>query len=112
MERGSAVAAKWSPLLEDNWDLRWPKSVKMYSKMAREDAQVKSVLKAVSLPILRTPCRISPNGADEAFLDRLPTASLPELSVRLADEDPDVLRTIVDRLSSRQPWWHCGHSSW
>lgn len=42
-----------------------------------------------------------PNGADEAFLDRLPTASLPELSVRLADEDPDVLRTIVDRLSSR-----------
>ena len=68
MERGSAVAAKWSPLLEDNWDLRWPKSVRVYSKMAREDAQVKSVLKAVSLPVLRTPCRISPNGADEAIV--------------------------------------------
>ncbi|MGX1598596.1 phage portal protein family protein [Dietzia maris] len=68
MERGSAVGPKWSPLVEDNWDLRWPKSVRVYSKMAREDAQVKSVLKAVSLPILRTPCRISPNGADEAIV--------------------------------------------
>ena len=64
MESGNAISPKWSPLVEDNWDLRWPRSVETYAKMAREDSQVKSVLKAVTLPILRTPCRVNPNGAD------------------------------------------------
>lgn len=49
---------------EDNWDLRWPESIRVYSKMAREDSQVKSVLKAVIQPISRTPWRLSANGAD------------------------------------------------
>lgn len=49
---------------EDNWELRWPLSLTAYSKMAREDSQVKSVIKAVTQPIARTPWRIEPNGAD------------------------------------------------
>lgn len=39
---------------EKNPDVRWPKSNDVYDKMRREDPQVKSVLRAVTLPILRT----------------------------------------------------------
>lgn len=49
---------------EDNWELRWPHYISVYSKMAREDAQVKSVLQALIKPITRTPWYIDPNGAD------------------------------------------------
>ncbi|MDO5534154.1 MAG: hypothetical protein Q4F65_05845 [Propionibacteriaceae bacterium] len=67
-ERGGARPVPRSAMSEDNWDLRWPQSVRVFSKMAREDAQVKSVLKAVSLPILRTTWRVRANGADEALV--------------------------------------------
>lgn len=50
---------------EDNWDLKWPNSVRQFSKMLREDAQVRSVHKAVTLPILRTTWRVDPSGADD-----------------------------------------------
>ncbi|MGO4488162.1 phage portal protein family protein [Microbacterium sp. 2RAF4] len=39
---------------ETNPDVKWPKSNNVYDKMRREDPQVKSVLRAVTLPILRT----------------------------------------------------------
>lgn len=42
-----------------------------------------------------------PNGAEDAFLDRPLTASLAELSARLADDDPDALRGIAGRLCGR-----------
>ena len=67
-EIGHVMPARWSPLADDNWELRWPRSVGTFARMAREDAQTKSVLKAVTLPILRTPCRINPNGADDAVV--------------------------------------------
>ena len=35
-------------------ELRWPLSVEVYSRMCDQDAQVTSVLRAVSLPVLRT----------------------------------------------------------
>lgn len=44
-------------------ELQWPQSVFVYDQMRRQDAQIKSVLQAVTLPILRTPWRIDPNGA-------------------------------------------------
>ena len=44
-------------------ELRWPLSVRVYEQMRRQDAQVTSVLRAVTLPIRRTPWRIDPNGA-------------------------------------------------
>lgn len=48
-------------------ELMWPNSVWTYTKMAREDARIASVLRAVGLPIRRTAWRIRPNGAsDEA----------------------------------------------
>lgn len=50
---------------EQTPDLRWPTSVWTYAKMAREDARVASVLRAIGLPIRRTAWRICPNGARE-----------------------------------------------
>ncbi|WEK60512.1 MAG: hypothetical protein P0Y60_14520 [Candidatus Microbacterium colombiense] len=39
---------------EENPDLQWPKSINVFDRMRREDPQVKSVLRAVTLPIMRT----------------------------------------------------------
>jgi hypothetical protein len=44
-------------------ELQWPMSVYVYDQMRRQDAQVTSVLRAVTLPVRRTPWRIDPNGA-------------------------------------------------
>lgn len=39
---------------EENPDLQWPRSINIFDRMRREDPQVKSVLRAVTLPIMRT----------------------------------------------------------
>lgn len=65
-ERGYALPRRRSVIREDNPDLMHPRSVQVFAKMAREDAQAKSVIKAVTLPIERTTWRIDPNGADPA----------------------------------------------
>jgi len=41
-------------------ELRWPYSVQVYDAMRRQDAQVTSVLRAVTLPVRRTTWRINP----------------------------------------------------
>ena len=47
---------------ESNPDLQWPASIDVFDRMRREDSQVKSVLKAVTLPILRTGWSLDPTG--------------------------------------------------
>lgn len=44
-------------------ELRWPMSVEVYDRMRSQDAQVASVLRAVTQPVLRTTWRLDPNGA-------------------------------------------------
>jgi hypothetical protein len=44
-------------------ELIWPQSVFVFDQMRRTDAQVASVLRAVTLPVRRTPWRIDPAGA-------------------------------------------------
>lgn len=44
-------------------ELQWPNNLQVYDDMRRQDAQIISVLRAVTLPIRRTPWRIDPNGA-------------------------------------------------
>lgn len=44
-------------------ELQWPQSVYVYDQMRRQDAQVASVLRAVTLPVRRTPWRVDPAGA-------------------------------------------------
>ncbi len=46
---------------ESTPEIRWPESVKVFSRMRREESQVASVLRAVKMPVRRTPRRI--NGA-------------------------------------------------
>lgn len=64
-ELGHASDDIWGAGSEANWELRWPHSIRPYSRMAREDTQVKSILRAVSLPIRRTTWRVDPNGASD-----------------------------------------------
>ncbi|MDQ4502174.1 DUF935 family protein [Sinomonas sp. ASV322] len=65
-EKGYAAEGRsgWADLDEEATpELRWPRNVEVYDRMRRQDAQVISVLRAVTLPIRRTAWRIDPNGA-------------------------------------------------
>ena len=55
-------SAGWwlAPTEEATPELRWPTSVTIYDRMRRQDAQVTSVLRAVTLPVRRTQWRIDP----------------------------------------------------
>ncbi|OMH30644.1 DUF935 family protein [Tersicoccus sp. Bi-70] len=60
----SGASAWWAaPDEEETPELRWPHNVEVYDRMRRQDAQVMSVMRAVTLPIRRTAWRIDPNGA-------------------------------------------------
>lgn len=48
---------------ETNPELMWPNSVEVFDRMRREDSQVGSVLRAVTLPIRKAKWQIDPNGA-------------------------------------------------
>ena len=52
---------------EQNTDMQWPKNLGVYEQM-RSDAQVYSVIKAVTLPILSTGWSLDPNGVREEVL--------------------------------------------
>jgi hypothetical protein len=56
----------WAALeFEETPELVWPRSIEVFDRMRRQDAQVGSVLRAVTLPIRRTQWRIDPNGAED-----------------------------------------------
>lgn len=48
---------------ESNPDMEWPHSIDIYDRMRSEDSQVGSVLRAVTLPIIRADWMIDPAGA-------------------------------------------------
>lgn len=52
-----------APDEEQTPELRWPKNIEVYDRMRRTDAQVISVLRAVTLPVRRTGWWVDPNGA-------------------------------------------------
>lgn len=47
-------------------ELRWPLCIDVYDRMRRQDAQVASVLRAVTSPIIRTQWRLDGTGCDPA----------------------------------------------
>lgn len=78
-------------------ELRWPLSIAVYDRMRRQDAQVRSVLRAVTLPVLRTPWRVAPAGArDEVVVRVAEDLGLPILG---AGEDEAPPPRGVDRFS-------------
>jgi hypothetical protein len=54
---------------ETNVDLVWPLSVEVFDKMRREDAQVASVMRAVTLPIRGAEWMIDPAGARDEVVE-------------------------------------------
>ena len=97
-EQGYASENKsfWGVLSEDETpELQWPKNIEVYDRMRRQDAQVISVLRAVTLPVRRTNWRIDPNGADPEVARQV----ADDLGLPLAGEaDRPVIRTR-DRFS-------------
>jgi hypothetical protein len=77
-------------------ELRWPLSLDVYGKMRRQDAQVTSVLRAVSMPVGRTQWWIEPNGARDEVVEHV--ALDLGLPIRGAGEPSKPLRTR-DRFS-------------
>jgi hypothetical protein len=99
-EKGYAVqdAQLWWVDLshEQTPELRWPFSIDVFDRMRRQDAQVSSVLRAVTSPILRTQWRIDGTGCDPEVTQfvadnlGLPIAGAPdtdEPAVRLRGRD-------------------------
>lgn len=79
-------------------ELQWPKSVAIYDTMRRADAQIGSVLNAVTLPIRRTGWRIDPNGADERVVQLV----AEDLGLPVVGSDP----VPTGRTKGRFSWQH------
>jgi len=71
-EMGYALSSQswWGSLLEEETpELQWPASVRVYDAMRKQDAQTQSVLRAVTMPLLRTRWYLDPNGARDEVVD-------------------------------------------
>jgi hypothetical protein len=70
-ERGAPGQVAFAGIPE-TWEatpeLRWPASVAVYDQMRRSDAQVVSVLRAVTLPVRRTTWRVAGDDTDPRVL--------------------------------------------
>jgi len=56
---------------ETNPDLQWPLSIDVFDRMRREDPQVKSVLRAVTLTIMRTDWVLDGTGCRDEVVDQI-----------------------------------------
>lgn len=68
----TAVVPGWTAFTdadEPNPELIWPRSVRIYDKMRKEDGQVGSVLRAVTMPIRSAKWEIVPADADPEVVD-------------------------------------------
>lgn len=76
-------------------ELIWPRSVEVYGRMRRQDAQVGSVLRAVTFPIRRTTWRLDPNGAR----DEVVQLCSEDIGLPIVGQDPKPLPRTRDRFS-------------
>lgn len=81
--------------LERTPELIWPANIEVYDQMRRTDAQVGSVLRAVTLPIRRTRWSIDPNGARDEVVDLVSQ----DLGLPVTGADPAPLPRSRDRFS-------------
>jgi len=88
----------WSPpdvMDEPTPELRWPLSVSVFDQMRRQDAQIRSVLRAVVLPILRTDWWIEPNGARAEVVQLVSE----DLNLPIKGQKPKPSKRTRDRFS-------------
>ena len=52
-------------------DLLWPRSIQTYTRMARDDSRLSSILQAIALPIRLTSWRIDPAGASDEVVQHI-----------------------------------------
>lgn len=102
-EKGYAVPDAglwWMDLTHEHTpELRWPFSIDVYDRMRRQDAQVGSVLRAVTSPILRTKWRVDGTGCDPEVTKFIAeNLGLPILGATDGDE-PAVRLRGRDRFS-------------
>lgn len=83
-EVGHARSGRNRALAEDNRALTFPHSAFTFSKMLREDAQVTSVYRAVTLPIRRANWQLDPNGAPPEVVAHV----AGDLRLRVRGDDP------------------------
>ena len=76
-------------------ELQWPRSVSVYDAMRSQDAQVASVLRAVSLPVRRTPWRIDPAGARSEVVQLV----AQDLGLPIVGENPAPAARTRERFS-------------
>lgn len=98
-EGGYVVQTDW-----DQWiagekvpDLQWPRSIEVFSRMAREDGRVNSLMQAIGLPIRSANWRIDPNGARDEVTEFVASA----LNLPIKDADPS---TPKQRQRGRFSW--------
>lgn len=97
-ERGYAsdagAAGWWTDLtLETTPELRWPLSIMVFDRMRRQDAQVSSVLRAVTSPIIRTQWSVDGRGCDPAVTRFVATnLGLPIVDADAEDDTQAQLR--------------------
>lgn len=76
-------------------ELRWPLSIEVYDRMRRQDSQVGSVLRAVTLPVRRTAWRVDPNGARPEVAQQI----AEDVGLPLVGADPRPAGRTRDRFS-------------
>jgi hypothetical protein len=76
-------------------ELVWPQSIFIYDQMRKSDSQVASVLRAVTLPVLRTPWRVDPAGARA----RVVKFVADDLGLPIVGKQPTAPPRMKDRFS-------------
>lgn len=83
-EVGHARAVKNYALAEDNGRLMFPRAAATYARMLRQDAQVRAIFRAVTLPIRRANWQLDPNGAPTEVVAHV----AEDLRLRVRGDDP------------------------
>lgn len=81
---------------ETNPALMWPRSNEVYERMCREDPQVMSIMRAVTLPLQESEWRLDPNGARDEVVEQIAA----DLDVGIVGRD----RTARLRTKNRFSW--------
>ncbi|TFV90718.1 hypothetical protein E4P38_02875 [Blastococcus sp. CT_GayMR16] len=90
-------ASWWSVNVEETPELQWPLSIEVFDRMRRQDAQVQSVLRAVTLPVRQTEWRLDPAGARDEVVQFV----ADDLGLRIKGQDDD---TPPARTRDRFSW--------
>jgi hypothetical protein len=93
VEQGHGVSTDWWTLLadEETPELQWPNSIVVFDRMRRQDAQVRSVIRAVTMPVQQAKWRLNQGEASDE-VTQFVAANLGLPIVGQSDSPPPVPR--------------------